>query len=514
MSVLEKLGSGLDKIIAVLSPETAARRTRARISGDTAKRYYEGATKGRRGDGWRVIDGGPKDALKGLKTLRDRSRDFNRNNAYAKKAVGGICSNTIGTGIVLQFRGEAKRQTKLSNDAWKSWYESTACDFDGVNTGYGLQNLAFRTIVESGEVFIRKVVLDSKYAKKTGKVPLQIQLLEPEFIDDSRDNFGLPTGHQVVSGIEFNARGQRVAYYVFQTHPSSYPFNKSVRVPASEIRHVFRVDRPGQIRGVPWGASAFLNLHDLDGYEDSELIRRKLASCMVGFVATTEAEEITEVNGSSPLPEVPLVDRMEPGIIEMLPPGKSISFSTPPSVTGYSEYATSVLHKIASGFDVPYSVLTGDYSQVNFSSGRMGWLEFQRSIDQWRWTLFVPKVLEPILDWFSEIAELTGISTEGLSHEWTAPRREMIDPLKEVNATILEVKAGLLSMPEAIKERGYDPNTQVDEMKAWNAKLDAAKITLDSDPRKDPKRMLAENVVTAAEIKDTANKQAGKNNEG
>lgn len=513
MSAYDKFANGLDRFIGILSPETAARRTRARLGNANMKRYYEGATKGRRGDGWRVIESSPQDAIKSLKILRDRSRDFSRNNSYAKKAVNGICSNTIGNGIVLQMSGDGqKRKSEKANALWKAWYETTACDFDGLHTGYSLQNLALRTVVESGEVFIRKRVLDSKYYRKTKKLPLQLQLLEPEFIDQAKDTLFIPTaGNQVVSGIEFDTSGKRVAYHMFQAHPSTQPFQQSVRVPAEEVLHIFRRERPGQIRGVPWGASSFLNLHDLDGYEDSELIRRKIASCMVGFVTESEADELTAVNGENPLPQEPLIDRMEPGIIELLPAGKSITFSTPPSVTGYSEYATSILHKISAGFEVPYSVLTGDYSQVNFSSGRMGWLEFQRSIDQWRWTILVPNMLDPIFDWFREISDLIDVPADNLTHEWTAPRREMIDPLKEVNATLLEIKGGLLSMPEAIKERGYDPNTMINEIEGWNAKLDAAKITLDSDPRMDPKRMLAQNVAEQNKLKDTLAKQTGNN---
>lgn len=512
MSALEKMGIGLDRILAVFSPETAARRSRARMGADTAKRYFDGATKGRRGDGWRVIEGGPRDMMKQLSTLRIRARDFQRNNAYARKAVVGIASNVVGTGIVLQLTGEGqKRKTDKGNANWKKWYESTDCDFEGVNTGFGLQSLAVRTVAISGEVFIRKRVLNSRYYRTTGKMPLQIQLLEPEFIDESRDTIPLKSTHQIVSGIEFDEEGKRVAYHVFQSHPGSNPFAKSVRVSADQIIHVFKVERPGQIRGIPWGASAFLNLHDLDAYEDAELVRRKVASLMVGFVTEAEAEENTSINGANPVPQVPLVDRMEPGILEILPAGKSITFSTPPSISGYSEFSVSMLHKVGTAFDVPYSVITSDYSQVNFSSGRMGWLEFQRNIDEWRWTLFIPRMLEPILSWFKEISDLIGDPIDDITHEWTAPRREMIDPLKEVNATLLEIKAGLISMPEAIKERGYDPNTTISEIKAWNAKLDAAKITLDSDPRLDPKRMLAQNVAEANKLKDTLGKQSGKN---
>lgn len=509
MSRAEKLGRALDSIVGILSPEAYMRRMKARVSSQAMNRFYDGATKGRRGDGWRPVNQGYRESQADIKLLRDRARDFERNNGYYKKAIGGIVGNTIGTGIVLQYKSEKqKKRAERANKFWKDWNESKHFDYDGVHNGPGLQDLIFRTMVRDGEVFLRRR-FRFDYYDPNGRNPIQVQLLEAEFIDTSKDT---PAGvlsnvNRIISGIEFDPSGRRVAYHVFNNHPSSGYAQQSFRVDASEIIHVFKQERPGQIRGIPWGTSIYLNLKDLDGYEDAELMRRKIAACFAGFITEAEADEPLIVNGQqAAVPEIPLIDRLEPGILEVLPNGKQITFATPPNVTGYAEYATSLLHKIAAGFEIPYSVLTGDYSQVNFSSGRMGWLEFQRVIDSYRWNLFVPRVMEEIRGWFELGMYLMGNSFEDVDHEWTAPRREMIDPMKEITALTMQVKAGLISMPEAIKESGYDPKTTLEEIENWNKELDSKKITLDSDPRKDPKRMLAE--VTAQNV---ANKNENSN---
>lgn len=505
----EALGKNLDSIIGIVSPDLAQKRLKSRLQQHTQARLYEGATLGRRADGWRPLDAGPKEGMQGLKLLRDRSRDFSRNNGYAKKAVGAICSNTVGTGIVLQFRAEgAKRRVDKANEVWKRWFHSVDCDFEGIHTGPALQNLMLRTVVEAGEVFLRKRQLSSDYYKETGKFPLQLQLLEPEFLDESKDTLIVKPGqNQIISGIEFDGEGRRVAYHIYTHHPkmNHTGFAKSVRVPASEIVHLYRVDRPGQLRGIPWGASIFLNLKDLDGYEDAELMRRKIASCFAGFITEPETED-PNINGTDPTANPPLVDRLEPGILEILPPGKTITFGSPPQVQGYDEYANSILHKIACGYEVPFAVLTGNLAMVNFSSGRMGFLEFQRIIEQIRWNLLIPRAMEPVRAWFAITMELIGFGVEGLDHEWTCPRREMIDPQKEVDAILLMVKAGLVSMPEAIKELGYDPETNIAEIKAWNKDIDAAKVILDSDPRNDPKRLAAENVAMQRKLNNNVDK--------
>lgn len=477
----------LDGVIGIFSPRTALLRQSTRAMA----RSYDAASKGRRGAGWRSKGKGPKEGLCQLSTLRERSRDLVRNNGYAARSVSGIVSNVIGTGIEFQFRQEERgRSVKRSNEVFKRWSESTFCDFYGLNTFSGLQTLMMRCLVESGEVIIRRQIVSSKESK--GQIPLKIQVLEPDFLDDAATT--AVEGHQVIAGIEFDSYGRRVAYHLLKTHRSINPFASSVRVPAEEVIHLFRMDRAGQVRGFPWGAPAMLNLHDLDQFEDAELQRRKIAACFAGFVKSPLSDDpiINGMGDSGKLPD--LVDRLEPGIIEYLPEGTSVDFAIPPNVTGYDEYAVSMLHKIAAGYGVPYSVATGDFRQVNFSSGRMGWLEFQRSVDEWRWNLVIPNALEKIIDWFDEISAVVGVETRGLKREWTAPRREMIDPVKEGSSLINQIKAGLISPQEAIKQLGYDPQVNLDQFQAWNAELDKRGIVLDTDPRKDAKRMTAENI--------------------
>lgn len=516
---METLSRSLDSFIGILSPETAMKRLKARISVKNANRWYDGATRGRRADGWRPTQRGLRENQADMQLLRERARDFERNNGYYKKAVGGIVGNTIGTGIVLQYKEGTnnKRRAQAANEYWREWHDTTDIDWDGIHTGAGLQSLAFQTLARDGEVFIRRRYMDYLYMETTGKIPLKIQILAAEFLDTSKDSpAGMLRGeNQIISGIEFDPYGRRVAYHLYREHPTLGYTRQSMRVPASDVIHLFRQEQPGQIRGVPWGSSVYLNLKDLDGYEDAELMRRKIAACFAGFITEADGDNDIPVNGQAPADLPPLVDRLEPGILETLPNGKNITFATPPNVTGYAEYATSLLHKIAAGFEIPYSVLTGDYSQVNFSSGRMGWLEFQRKIDQWRWNLFIPTYCDGIRRWFTDTLWLMGESIQGVDFEFTAPRREMIDPLKEITAITMSVKAGLLTMQEAIKESGYEPMTNIREIEEWNKLLDEKKITLDSDPRKDPKRMLAnataQNVANKNKKDNTAIKSSGEN---
>jgi lambda family phage portal protein len=411
--------------------------------------------------------------------VRERSRDLVRNNPYAKRAISGIISNVVGTGIMYDMSGGSEKVLANAKAIWRDWAESTDCDAEGLHDYYGLQSLAQRAVVESGEV----LVVRKWRRKKDGyriPVPFQIQLLEGDFIDTSK-TADLQGGGFILQGVEFDVKGRRVAYWLFPKHPGEQFINfgkgfVSERVPATDVRHLFRVDRAGQVRGMPWGAACIIRLRDFDEYEDAVALRMKIAACFSAFVGDIEG-------GSEAEPDKkPISERLEPGAIEILPPGKTVTFPNMPSAQddGFSERS---LRAIAMGFDVTYELLTGDLSKVNFSSGRMGWIEFGRNVEQWRWHMFIPRFCRPNWDWFVEASLLAGYDFQGIRPTYTPPRREMIDPAKEVPGIRDEVRSGLKSLSEAIREGGRSPDEVLKEIASDAVKLDELKLKLDSDPR-------------------------------
>lgn len=467
----------IDKTIGYFNPAAGLKRSQFRNALEVVRKY-DGASLGRRTASWYAPSTSAALEIAGsLPYLRNRMRDLVRNNPHAGKAVRGIVSNTIGTGIVAKLSG------KNIQDAWKQWSETTDCDSDGINTLAGLQQLAMRCIVESGEVIIRK---RRRNASMDLSVPLQIQILEPDYLDITKDQAYNGTNNAIYQGVEFDKNGKRVAYWLYRQHPGGRIFIESYklasdRVPVEEIIHIFRQERAGQIRGVPWGASAIIRAKDLDDYFDAQLIRQKIAACFAGFIKDTEVPIDPTGNKSS------ISERIEPGILEVLPPGKDVSFSSPPGVGGdFKDYATISLRAIGIAFGVPYEVLTSDYSQVNFSSARMSWIEFHREIEQWRWIMFIPAFCDRTYNWFIEAAEIAGIAQKNRTKrpEWSAPRREMIDPVKETAAMQTAVRSGFLPLSEALRQIGFDPDQVFSEYANDNSKLDGLKLVLDSDPRK------------------------------
>lgn len=435
------------------------------------KRKYDGASKGRRTSSWLTGLGDSNAEIgQALPTLRSRSRDLRRNNAYIHKAIDLISNNVVGKGILTQWDDE-----NVSED-WKEWAHSTAIDYDGRNDIYGLQRLIMEAVVESGEVLVRKRVVSGQ------KFPLQYQVLESDFLDSTILNTkAINEGNFVIQGVEFDSNGKRVGYHIYESHPGSvdHPYNSlnSNFIPADEILHIYRAERPGQVRGVPWPSPVMIKVKDLDDFEDAQLMRQKVAACFTAFVHDISAD--VECDDDSDLGE-----KIEPALIEHLPPGKTITFANPPSVENYKEFTSAQLRAVAAGLGLSYEALTGDLSEVNFSSARMGWLEMNRNITAWRHSLMILQFLRPVTQDYKDMSQIIGKDLSRSKAQHIAPKREMIDPTKEIPAMVTEIRAGLSSRAEKVASLGKDIKEVDEQIKKDNDRADGLGLTLDSDPRK------------------------------
>jgi capsid protein len=85
---------------------------------------------------------------------------------------------------------------------------------------------------------------------------------------------------------------------------------------------------------------------------------------------------------------------------------------------------------------------------------------------------------------FIDTLVLTGaIPAPAYGVQWTAPKFESVDPLKDAMAELKRIRTGTLTLSEAIAQNGYDPDKQLQEIKRMNDLLDSLEIILDCDPR-------------------------------
>lgn len=462
----------IDRAIALISPKTAMRRIASKARAkmiDLHTRRYEGAAYGHRHSGFygKVDQSANQLIHQDMKKLVTRSRQLAINNPYAKRAPKVIANNVVGTGILPTPVGDREEVNKI-NAAWKSWGESLACDFNGDFNFYGIQKLIMRTIVVSGEALvIRKRV---KY--ETNPLGIQLLVLEGDFIDETKHNYtgvGPANGPYDYYGIRYNADNKKIGYWIYDRHPME-GYMQSSFVPIEDIIHVYEVERSGQNRGVPFSSSTILKQRDLDDYEDAEILGKKAASCMPIFVTNNDLEGSTNSMEDK-------VEHLEPGTINYLKPGESVSFAQPPQNPGFTEFIRTQHRAIANGYGLTYEQLTGDLSNVNFSSARLGWIEFQRMVDDWQYLLIIPRFCEKAYQWFLDACKISLGLGYNIQVNWTAPRREMIDPIKEINGMKNMVRAGFSSWQEVVKQQGYNPDDVLRELKEDQQRFKDAGLT-------------------------------------
>lgn len=480
----------LDKVVGYVSPEKGLARIQARAAIKRQVRRYEGATEGRRHSNWLLRNNPSVNQLinKDLKNLVARSRELSINNPYARKAPIAIANNVVGTGIIAKptivkqiVNGQVKevpnaeKILQLISEAWKQWSDEVSADYNGDFNFYGMQLLAMRTIITSGEI----LAMRKRVTTDVNPFGVQILLLEGDYIDTTKNTEKDPDGGYTLYGVKFDRNNKRSGYWLFDRHPSESNA-KSVLVPIADIIHVYDVERTGQSRGVPGAASTILKQRDLDDYQDAELVGKKTSASYAVFVTNGEIDEggdTTDAQGNN-------LEFVEPGTVNYLRKGENVEFASPPQNPGFAEFVKTQERAIAAGYLMPYETLTGDLSNVNFSSGRMGWLEFSRQVAYWQYQMLIPKFCDKIFQWFIEAMLVFGVSKDvKVKALWTAPRREMIDPTKETNAKRTQMRAGLLSWQEMVRQDGYDPEQVLKEITDDITKFKNAGLSFDWSPQ-------------------------------
>lgn len=464
---------------------------------------HEAAGRGRRSLAWMPGNPGAVAALLATgNDLRIKSRDLVRRNAWAQSGIEAFVANAVGTGIKPQSLCPDETFKAEVQALWRDWTEEA--DAAGQTDFYGLQALACRAMLEGGECLIR---LRPRRPEDGLVVPLQLQLLEAEHLPIHL-NTELPSGNIVRAGIEFDSLGRRVAYHLYRSHPedgrlapmSGQGGMDTVRVDAQEIIHLYRVLRPGQIRGEPWLSRALVKLNELDQYDDAELVRKKTAAMFAGFVTRQSPEDNLMGEGAADGSGIALAG-LEPGTLQILEPGEDIKFSDPADVGGsYSEFLRNQFRAVAVALGVTYEQLTGDLTGVNYSSIRAGLLEFRRRCEMVQHSVLVHQMCRPVWKAWMKQAVLAGAleapgfarggqgrRREYLQVKWIPQGWQWVDPEKEFKAMLLAIRAGLMSRSEAISAFGYDAEDVDREIAADNRRADDLGLIFDSDPRKTSK---------------------------
>jgi lambda family phage portal protein len=438
-----------------------------RLFGIGRARAFDAAGGGRRWESAKTVDGLNAAILAGATTAARRAGWYARNNPWVAAAVDSLVGNVVGAGIKPQSTHPDRAVREQLQALWLRWTDHA--DPAGLADFYGLQAMAVRAMVESGESFARLRV-----ASDAAAIPLHIELLDREQVssDLHREIGG---GARIRAGIELDSAGRRVAYWARSTRPGD-PFGPlrmdPVRVPAADCIHLFKPLAAGQLRGITWLAPVLLRLHELDQFEDAALVKAKVAALFTGFITDPDGT-VGGLSGTSNAGVLQV--GMEPGSLIPLPPGTDIRFSNPTEHDAYAPFVKNHLRAVAAGLGLPYELVSGDLEGVTYSSIRAGLIEFRRRVEQLQHNVVVHLFCRPVWERFVRLAVLSGElpardfdrnPAAYLGCEWLPPKFDYVDPKKDVEAEILAIEAGLKSRTQAISERGYDAEQVVAEIAA------------------------------------------------
>ena len=407
-------------------------------------RRFDGASGGRRGNGVGTFGPINSEVAAAGSTLRSRSRHLVQNNSLIANGVRNLATAMTGAGIMpTPMHPDAETRAALMT-AWRAW--SDEADADGRTDLSGIEAQVARALIVDGEALLQVI--------RTDEGP-RIRHIPVELLGETMCR---PTeGGYIFSGVEFNATGQRIAYHIFPARADHFQtYAQPIRVPADEILHIFEPLAAGQVRGIPWMASIILPASELDQMTDALLVGAKVAAMMAGFIINSN-----DTGGGDPFDGQDMPS-LEPGTLQRLPGGTDIKFSTPQQAQQTGEFVKAQIRSLAAGLGIPAHWLDCDLSGANYSSLRAGLLPVRARLEQVQYLTLVPQMLNPIWREFVEHTAITGDfpgyendPQAALAVEWLPPVFMQVDPMKQVQADIAELEAGLTSRRKLVASRGW-----------------------------------------------------------
>jgi len=402
-----------------------------------------------------------------LRRLRARSRQASQNNPFGRRFAQMVVDNVCGP---VPFRLQAKvkfNSGKLDTaanarieTAWRGWGRKGACELTGRFSWNAVQRQLTRQLAVDGELLLREL-----RGPQFGPYGFQLQVLDVDRLDDML-NKRLPGGGAIHMGIELDATSRPVAYHILKRKPASwetggYP-REHERISADEIHHVFVPEFAEQVRGVPWMYAALLNLVHIGAFEEAAVIAARVGATQMGVIQSPDGGKTLAEGQVKDAKANPTFDA-EPGTFAMLPPGYELQGWNPKYPDAAIEpFLKACLRGVSVGMNVAYHNLAGDMEGVNYSSARIAELDER---DHWMTvqSFLAEHLHDPLYsDWLRMQALNGTLPFEPSRLEkyrdvyWQARRWGWVDPLKEVNAAIAAIDAGLKSRTRVIAEGGED----------------------------------------------------------
>lgn len=462
----------VDRFIEIVAPVHAARRLHARASMAafgfaTGGGYVSGRTDRKSMQEFRPWPGSANEDINpGLSTIRARSRDLVRNAPLATGAVNTTVTGVIGSGLAAKpapdrtFLGlsedGADQWESRARKLWELWAETAECDIEAELNFYDLEDLAFRSTLESGDA-----LAVHRFVERPGSMfATRVQLVEADRISNPQHQIDSP---QLTQGITVDSEGRTTGYWVQDGHPGDLRilgrggnWTNVTTYSDTGMRRawlLFHKRRIGQRRGVPYLAPVIEPFKQLERYTEAELMGALVAAMFTVFIKSERGSgpEISGIDGAEPGARGEL--SLGTGLVAELLEGESIETANPTRPNSqFDPFVTSIARQAGVALELPYELVIKHFSS-SYSASRAALLEawrFFRHRREWVAGHFCTPAYEAVM---TESVSRGWLDAPGffddplvraawLGVQWTGDSMPQLDPLKEVNAAAKRVEEG------------------------------------------------------------------------
>ncbi len=416
-----------------------------------------------------------------LELTRRRVRYLVDNNPIVAGARGVIRHNVVGTGIRLQPDTGDPELDQRVDTWWRRLCEGV--DVGREQTLGESQAQFFDEIFAAGEVLVYyPIATDGR-----GKDRPAIELVDAERVPLS-GTIRVADGHRMRQGVEFDAQGRRVAYYVLTDHPNDdatafagYGLRNAKRIDAGDARLAFVSRRVGQIRGVPPVATVVGTVRLEDAFQEAYLLLARAAACVALFFKNGAKSDAPLMGADH---ESPVIDAatgdplevLEPGMMGLLPKDvepELMSANLPPP--SFEMTTRIMLRRIAAGLSISYAALARDYSEATFSATRAEQLEDRKAYRPLQELVFhqhTRPFYRRALAWAVASGEIV-LGSAQRARMLADPERfyqcrpvfpgwEWVNPHQEAQAAEVELRTRMVSLPTLAASKGRDWKTEMD----------------------------------------------------
>lgn len=383
------------------------------------------------------------------RTLRNRARYEVSNDAYAKGIVSTIANDVVGTGPKLQIVGMSKKRAQNIEAMWNEFAAS-------IRWPEKLRVMRAARVV-SGECFA--VQYDNPQSEMP--VMLDVKVIEPDHVG----SVAVRMLGGYYDGIDYDATGNPVSYDILRSHPGDTGTFTAVpgdydTIEARFVFHYYKVDRPGQRRGVPEITPSLPLFAYRRRYALATIAAAETAANHAGVMYT---DAPADGDNASTVAPYDLVELERNGAV-VLPQGWKLSQMDPSQpTTTYVDFTNAVLSEMARCVDMPFTIAALDSSESNMSAAYMDQSAYAkaRKIDRQELDAANNWLFRT---WWREMVLVGEIANQRPpARQWYWPQLgEHADPSKVASAQNMRLKSGTTTLAREYASMGLDHDTEIE----------------------------------------------------